>query len=507
MIPATPVHRRYASVMSKPLILLLSLHTLMFLGGIAAQVFQHGQAVGFSLHDDALISMRYAHNLARGDGLVWNKGEYIEGITNLGWTLWLACLHLINAGALFTPLLVQLTNLVINLFVIYVTYQYGLTCGGPAVAVIAGGLMTFSMPLLYWGLAGFETPLLTLLVGYSTLHFLARSYRGGAQSLNESLSPLVPLALSLAFVVRPDAVVAIAVLVSLTLIGITYDRSLSRIPLLATTLAVAIVLCTQAFRLSYFGTMVPNTAVLKIGSVPRSAALGYFWRQLPDTIIPMYGCCFVLAVSLLRRRNTMASAVVAGIPAAYLVYVCYTGGDVFGIGRFFLPSLPLAAVATSLLISPALGRTKPLIASLVLAIAFSLCLAKSYQVYLNLMRNKSASRDQFVLSLLLPTHVTEEESIAVAFAGGLPYYLPTYHFVDVHGKCDAFIARTKPHANVPIGHNKWDMRYVIRDRNVKAIVSGGYAPWHTNADFNRLFSPHFVRVPGSSEVKGFWVRQ
>ena len=34
-------------------------------------------------HDDALISLRYARNLAEHSQLVWNLGEYAEGYTNL----------------------------------------------------------------------------------------------------------------------------------------------------------------------------------------------------------------------------------------------------------------------------------------------------------------------------------------------------------------------------------------------------------------------------------------
>jgi hypothetical protein len=44
----------------------------------------------YALRDDAMISMRYAYHLARGDGLVWNPGEYVQGFTNLGWTLVMA---------------------------------------------------------------------------------------------------------------------------------------------------------------------------------------------------------------------------------------------------------------------------------------------------------------------------------------------------------------------------------------------------------------------------------
>lgn len=39
--------------------------------------------------DDAYISLRYAVNLISGQGLVFNPGETVEGITNIGWTLFL----------------------------------------------------------------------------------------------------------------------------------------------------------------------------------------------------------------------------------------------------------------------------------------------------------------------------------------------------------------------------------------------------------------------------------
>lgn len=40
--------------------------------------------------DDAFIPFRYARNLAEGYGLVYNPGEFVEGFTNLLWTLLVA---------------------------------------------------------------------------------------------------------------------------------------------------------------------------------------------------------------------------------------------------------------------------------------------------------------------------------------------------------------------------------------------------------------------------------
>src|SRR5437870_1567913 len=54
----------------------------------------------FALYDDAMISMRYAKNLAQGFGLVWNPlGERVEGYTNLLWVLYMTLWHFLPIPA------------------------------------------------------------------------------------------------------------------------------------------------------------------------------------------------------------------------------------------------------------------------------------------------------------------------------------------------------------------------------------------------------------------------
>ena len=61
----------------------------------------------FSLFDDAMVSMRYARNLAEGYGLVWNPGgERVEGYTNPLWVLYMALLHLLPVADSKSSLLV-----------------------------------------------------------------------------------------------------------------------------------------------------------------------------------------------------------------------------------------------------------------------------------------------------------------------------------------------------------------------------------------------------------------
>ena len=53
----------------------------------------------FALFDDAMISMRYACNLAHGNGLVWNPAPFapVEGYTSFAWVagLYLVCIAML----------------------------------------------------------------------------------------------------------------------------------------------------------------------------------------------------------------------------------------------------------------------------------------------------------------------------------------------------------------------------------------------------------------------------
>ena len=49
-------------------------------------------SVSWFITDDAFISFRYVRNLLDGHGLVFNRGEYVEGYTNFLWILELAAI-------------------------------------------------------------------------------------------------------------------------------------------------------------------------------------------------------------------------------------------------------------------------------------------------------------------------------------------------------------------------------------------------------------------------------
>ena len=67
----------------------------------------------YFLFDDAMISMRYAYNLANGNGLVWNVGERVEGYSNFLWVLVMGIAHSLPVSISKTSLVVLVINSVI----------------------------------------------------------------------------------------------------------------------------------------------------------------------------------------------------------------------------------------------------------------------------------------------------------------------------------------------------------------------------------------------------------
>ncbi|HEX5503297.1 MAG TPA: hypothetical protein VFW96_11795, partial [Thermomicrobiales bacterium] len=126
----------------------------------------------FTLFDDAMVSMRYARNLAAGHGLVWNAGQQpVEGYTNLLWTLWLAVLHLLPVPEAQTALLVMLSGALILVGNVLLVGRIAahLARGNRQVVVLAMWFTALYYPLVYWTLRGMEVGLIALLLSAAIL--------------------------------------------------------------------------------------------------------------------------------------------------------------------------------------------------------------------------------------------------------------------------------------------------------------------------------------------------
>jgi len=163
---------------------------------------------GFCLFDDAMISLRYAANLAHGQGLVWNPGERVEGFTN-PLMVFLMTAAVGAAGTWYAPLVVQLLGIAILLATLalvaaLVRRDLGRSDGAVLAATAAAAAF---YPLAYWSIMGMETGLLTLLL---LVAFLADARDPLGQE--PRLRKLLVAASALALLTRPDATLFLGVL-------------------------------------------------------------------------------------------------------------------------------------------------------------------------------------------------------------------------------------------------------------------------------------------------------
>jgi arabinofuranosyltransferase len=309
----------------RPLVLLGTLAALLFYAVFIARTgFVVGGEVYFTLFDDAMISMRYARNLADGYGLVWNPGEApVEGYTNLLWTLWMAFLHVLPLSESKIALGVMISGALILIANVGIVHRIAvrLADGSPLVPVFVVFLVALYYPLVYWTLRGMEVGLLALVVSaaiWQTLELRERFSR-------RRLSVVVAL-LAVGLLIRPDALIPCLAIAAFVLAFVPRPE-LRRSAVTLAAVLLAVVLGHLLFRLWYYGAPLPNTYYLKV--------TGVSWSDRVDRGLALAGRLSVfhlfvpllLAVSLGRRLLDPRLALLAAVFAAQCAYFVYVGGD------------------------------------------------------------------------------------------------------------------------------------------------------------------------------------
>lgn len=273
--------------------------------------------------DDSFISYRYARNLVDGKGLVYNEGERVEGITNLGWTLLIAAS--IAAGFAPEPVgtILGVTSSVVVLVLTFLIACEGFSPKHRWLAVAAPGFVVATVSFSHWSLSGMETTFFTALV-------CAVCY---AQVRGRPA--LMTAALCAATYTRPDAGLLAAALYPFHLIQ--YWRHDRRQALLWPVVFGVAVAALTAFRLVYYGDPVPNTFYAKVGGTSSSFGIRYvggFFTLGPALLM--------IPALLWTIRDKRARPLLLYIFLTTL-YILYVGGDIYRGHRLLLHILPLIA--------------------------------------------------------------------------------------------------------------------------------------------------------------------
>ncbi|HXU29912.1 MAG TPA: hypothetical protein VN851_04975 [Thermoanaerobaculia bacterium] len=226
--------------------------------------------------DDFFITYRYAWHLAHGDGLVFNLGEPVFGLSNPGLALVLAALHLATGA-----------RIEILATIVFAAGLLGIVAcllrSAPReiwTEILPGGVLLLSSPFV-WRAQGSETALALCLLLASALFAERRPILAGLLG-------------GTAVWVRPDTGLGLAVL------GLLLIRERRRLPWAWAISAAAVILAGAFAAYAAFGTVLPETFASKRYLAEISGGSGFlghsFWGAGLSTWLQLSG---ILGVAIL----------------------------------------------------------------------------------------------------------------------------------------------------------------------------------------------------------------
>lgn len=423
----------------------------LLVGLLLAVLAAHMLHYGICTQDDAFISFRYAANLIGGDGLVYNPGEPVEGYTNFLWTVLLA-------GAMAAGL-------------------------NPVTASVLGGLLAaLALALAGWLLAEalLERPWIGLLVpafiamdaglalegmqGLETLLYAALLAWALLLTHHELQDPAAPprsaVLLALAALTRPEGAVVFA---GIGLARLLIARKLERRLLIGLGIFAVVVGGHFAFRMSYYGSPLPNTFYAKVGteSAQLTRGLIYLAAFAAEHIVLCTLAAVGALIATLRWKQQPATIrLLLGFTACDLLYVAAVGGDFKETFRFIIPVMVPLALLAGLAVRHIPGRW---------ALAMVMLLALGVDARQSIPRASRAAvfraadmERRLAVGSWLRENVPPTTTLAIHSAGTIPYAAGLYT-IDMWGLSDPHIARKtiEGMGQGTAGHEKTDYAYTF----------------------------------------------
>src|SRR5579875_3863106 len=278
-----------------------------------------------STGEDFFITLRYARDIALGEGFTYNAGQHVLGTTTPLYTLILALFLWLHLPAIF---LGKLLNIVADGVTCWLICKFAEEMRAPTAGLLAAILYAVGVTPISVSISGMETGLVTC-VGMAAIVAFARSH---------SLSLWVLTAVL--FLLRIDGLV----LGGLLLVAQIYRSR--RFDGGGATIAGLIVLPWLLFALLYFGSPMPSSVVAKLTvykvtmASSHRAILEAFKTQFDrglfqDILTLLFGVG--LGESLLKRRWQLL------IPLGWMAiyYGTMLGSPVPAFSWYFLPPWPL----------------------------------------------------------------------------------------------------------------------------------------------------------------------
>lgn len=455
----------------------------------------------YILFDDAMISMRYAYNLAHGQGLVWNTGEYVEGYTNPLWVGYMALFHLFPIPINTIALYIQCSGLLfLTLTLFFVRKVVEEFTDDLFVMIAAVALTAFYGPLNIWGLLGMEVSILTLILTAALWIILHNSPRFTAWTY---------VLLAVSTLIRID--MAVPYLVILIVLSIAQPQHRRQHIILGLSLLFLFLGGQTLARYVYYGELLPNTYYLKVVGWPIPLRImrglyAFIWFAYY-----MNWTFVILPFTLFVFRRDWKIVLLFAVLAGQVAYSVYVGGDAWethgGANRYIAIVMPVFFILFAWTIRELLARAvtslgprreilagSRVIYLVIVTLAmlnFNFLLGEWEYVQRWQLRLKpdyvAGNERNLEFAIALKNSTRPGASIAVIGAGTIPYLLPDRFAIDILGKTDPVIAHGPIRQSLGIpdvaflklgnenrmrpGHMKWNYAYTIGERKPDVIVT------------------------------------
>ena len=317
---------------------------LIFLAGatlqtLAGSAFLTTKSTNDWGNDDAYISYRYAENLARGQGLVFNRGERVEGYSNFLYVLAMTPAFWLTSrdGVYFFSVLL---NFILTTGALWVFTRYVRKKLGERSALAGALLLALCLPLWVIVASGLETCLVLLI----TLAVWVTTERVADDPTPRHLAELCGL-IVLSLLARVDGFLVPGIVVLYLLL----KRRVRPAMVCAFTMVVAQG-GFELWRWGYYRALLPTTYYVKVAG-PMGARLSHAWGQfskinffdglLPYTLIFIFAGVVMIA-HLAKGWREFSDRLRFEILFAplWVGYWFYIGGDHFW-DRFLVVLFPL----------------------------------------------------------------------------------------------------------------------------------------------------------------------
>jgi len=430
-----------------------------------------------SIYDDAYITYRYARNIARGLGPVFNAGEKVEGCTTFLQMVVLAAFAALRINLSYVSVVISLLCLALT-----AVAGYRKIARAPATpynanwSVLFPVLLATNPAMIHWTISGMET------IWFMTAVFGAVLLAEREMDRNR-LPILSAMVCVLAALIRPEGVTLAAALI---LSWLLFHRPKPiRVAVVTAVLFGLFYGIYFAWRYSYYGYLFPNTYYAKVDqSSPALLSRGFFyvvrnavWGVFPLTTILLFYRARKAKISLLRWEKVSLTVV-----GAFFLQAALSGGDFMPYFRFLLPIWPLTILLTwSLLprikinVSGKLARlwqflkelvaekmpARRLVKSVLILNALMLVLGvNEFKVIGGISIVRGMEKSARLLDEILPP-----DALVASLAIGAMGYILDRPLIDIVGLTDEHIA----HADMEIGrgvagHEKHNTPYLLSRR-------------------------------------------